>query len=387
MLHELLGQLRQPAAPSGLEVRFHPADYVYLYENNGEGTPRDLYTLLLHNIALVNTGAQPVTLQAALIAVEQDGAVIQAQLIDAATLQASAQKLYAYKAQGVLDFYDFQFQTSRYLRDINLSEMLTLVPQSAVVVTGRALLLQTVPERVTVLAQGQTADRQTISARGQLAVRQHDSSNDYHFPLKGRWLVDAASLNGHHRWAIIQEFALDAIQLGADGLSHRGDGTKLSQYYAYGAPVYAAADGAVVAVEGSHPEADSNLRQPGESAQEYMLRVAAAQQQLLAQGFEQVGGNYVIIQHANDEYSYYLHLRQNSVLVKAGDTVWRGQQIAALGHSGNSTEPHLHFHLADGPDMAYSRSIPVRFSNITLWPADDGGVRHLQAGQIIIAEG
>lgn len=385
MLHELLGQLNQPAAPTGLEVRFHPADYVYLYENNGEGTPRNLYTVLLHNIALVNTSAEPVTLQAALIAVEKDGLVIQAELIDQTALLAAAQKLHAYKTQGVLDFYDFQFQTSRYLKDIALAADTTLAQQAAVVITGRALLLQAIPDQVTVLVQGRTASGQTISTRGQLSVRQHVAVNDYHFPLKGRWLVDAASLNGHHRWALIQEFAMDVIQLGTDGLSHRGDGTKLSQYYAYGAPVYAIADGTVVAAEGSQPESDSNLQQPGEAAEEYMQRVLTAQQELLAQGFAYVGGNHVVIQHAHGEYSYSLHLQQDSLLVKVGEQVKRGQQIAALGHSGNSTEPHLHFHVADSPDMAYSRSIPVSFSNITLWPSDDGSVRHLHAGQIVIA--
>ena len=64
----------------------------------------------------------------------------------------------------------------------------------------------------------------------------------------------------------------------------------------------------------------------------------------------------------------------------------RGQHIAALGHSGNSTEPHLHFHVTDSPDMTYSRSIPVEFKNIEFYPDDDGTLRHIHSGQIIITK-
>ncbi len=95
-------------------------------------------------------------------------------------------------------------------------------------------------------------------------------------------------------------------------------------------------------------------------------------------------GNHVIIEHDNGEYSHYLHLKNGSLNVNLGDYVKRGEHIAALGHSGNSTEPHLHFHVTDGPDMAYSRSIPVSFHNISLFPDDDTNIRHIHYGQTII---
>ena len=49
--------------------------------------------------------------------------------------------------------------------------------------------------------------------------------------------------------------------------------------------------------------------------------------------------------------------------MKAGDTVTRGQAIGQLGHTGNSTEPHLHFQLTDGPDPMYSRGVPIVFKD------------------------
>ncbi len=54
-------------------------------------------------------------------------------------------------------------------------------------------------------------------------------------------------------------------------------------------------------------------------------------------------GNYIAIRHPNKMYSYYAHLRKNSLLVQPGEQVSAGQRIALVGSSGNSTDPHLHF--------------------------------------------
>ena len=56
-------------------------------------------------------------------------------------------------------------------------------------------------------------------------------------------------------------------------------------------------------------------------------------------------GNYVAINHGNAYYSYYGHLKKNSILVSEGDSVEAGDIIAQVGSSGNSTDPHLHFEL------------------------------------------
>jgi len=145
----------------------------------------------------------------------------------------------------------------------------------------------------------------------------------------------------------------------------------------------ASADGKVVAASDGMPDLDSSLQQPDETDRQYFARTLEMQNKLLAQGFGAAMGNHVIVAHANGEFSSYLHLKNGSVAVKVGDTVKRGRTIGAVGSSGNSTEPHLHFHLSDGADLGYSRAVPVEFDDIRLWPAGDASVRHLQSGQLV----
>ena len=372
------------SALSALEVRFQPADTLFVYENRGEGTPANLYTAVLQNVAFVHLGDQPITLQRAWIEAYSGDQPVHRDLVPEADLVASAQKYSAYQQQGVLDAYDFHFQTTRYLAGVSLSPDLSLEDRQAVVISGWALLFHGVPDRLVVVGEAVDSEGRLVRGESSLAVVLPESKNKYLLPVEGRWVAAAApSLHSHHRWASIQEFAIDLVQFGDDGLTHAGDGTELEQYLAFGQPVLSVGNGTVVVAQDGMAESNDNLRRSTETAADYQQRVMIDQQKRLAAGFATALGNHVVIEHADGEFSHYAHLRNGSVLVKPGDRVAAGQQIAELGHSGNSTEPHLHFHLADGADVAYSRSIPIVFDNITLWPADDGSVRHLHSGQVI----
>ena len=170
-------------------------------------------------------------------------------------------------------------------------------------------------------------------------------------PFHGEWAAfnGPSNASGHRRLvlgldghtAIGQRFAIDFLQLDSTGSSYHGDPLKNENYYAYGTPLMAVADGVIAATKDSIPQ---NV--PGASSRAVPITMAT------------VGGNYVAIDVGHGRYALYAHLQPGSLRVKAGDRVKRGQVIALLGNSGNSTEPHVHFQIADGPTFLSSEGIP-----------------------------
>ena len=139
-------------------------------------------------------------------------------------------------------------------------------------------------------------------------------------------------------------FAIDWIQ-GRDGRLFQGDGSQNSQWFGYGAPILAAADGTVETAVDGMPEVP-----PG---------VTAADNPTLTDA-SSFAGNHVIIRMRPGVFALYAHMITGSVRVKVGDRVQTGQELGLLGNSGNTTGPHLHFGLIDGPRGAQLRQPPVR---------------------------
>jgi murein DD-endopeptidase MepM/ murein hydrolase activator NlpD len=54
-------------------------------------------------------------------------------------------------------------------------------------------------------------------------------------------------------------------------------------------------------------------------------------------------GKYIVINHPNGTQTVYAHL--NTVEVSVGQSVGKGERIAGMGNTGNSTGPHLHFEI------------------------------------------
>lgn len=123
-----------------------------------------------------------------------------------------------------------------------------------------------------------------------------------------------------------------------DGQAFSGDGTKNEQFYCYGQPVTAPADGTVMLVNNSFAD---NL--PGRSDQ-----IMPA-------------GNRVLISHGNQEYSLLMHLKQDSIKVKTGAKVKRGDIVAECGNSGASPAPHLEYRLQNSKGTPYPFTLPAQF--------------------------
>jgi murein DD-endopeptidase MepM/ murein hydrolase activator NlpD len=170
-------------------------------------------------------------------------------------------------------------------------------------------------------------------------------------PVHGEWAAfnGPSNSSGHRRLvlgldghtAIGQRFAIDFLRLDSTGKSYRGDPLKNSNYYAYGTPLLAVADGIVVETKDSIPE---NV--PGANSRAVTIDLVT------------VGGNHVALDIGGGKYALYAHVQPGSLKVKPGDRVKRGQVLALLGNSGNSTEPHVHFQIADGPTFLSSEGVP-----------------------------
>lgn len=97
------------------------------------------------------------------------------------------------------------------------------------------------------------------------------------------------------------------------------------------------------------------------SAPEGTPVVAVTEGEVVAAGDGGAYGNQVVVRHPDGHYSQYGHL--SSIAVAVGQQVSAGDQVGAVGATGNATGPHLHFEVRTGPDygsdvdpVAYLRS-------------------------------
>jgi hypothetical protein len=186
-------------------------------------------------------------------------------------------------------------------------------------------------------------------------------------PFEGEWYVvwgghDIAQ--NYHAAFPGQRFAYDILKV-MDGSTHRGDGKALDDYYCWNQEILAPADGTVLEVVDDLPDQAIGTRNPNAPA-----------------------GNHVMLDLGNGEYALLAHLRQGSAAVEAGQQVAAGDELGRCGNSGNTSEPHLHFHLQDAPKFGEGNGLPAFFEHYTadgkavergepvkgqtIAPADDG---------------
>ena len=141
------------------------------------------------------------------------------------------------------------------------------------------------------------------------------------------------------RFALAQRFAIDWEQVGADRRLVKGDLKKVENYNIFGKDVIAVADGTVVATRNDLPE-----QVPG----------------ALPEGLpvDEADGNFVVLDIGNGAYALFAHMQPGSVRVTAGAKVKRGDVLGKVGNTGNTSAPHLHFHVMDGPSPLLSNGIP-----------------------------
>ena len=368
-------------APTDVEIRFCPQSQVRPFPLESQ---RGIQSLLLQNAIIINRHESAIDIADIWIELTRNGNPVDSRRINGDDLARASASGPALQKSGMLELLAFQFCGTALIPKGVVLAGPTLLP-------GQALLLSQQPfayrgQRDTLnLRVHARMDGQDIEARGALPIKSGFAQAAFRFPLRGTWFAAVGpTMHTGHRWALPEEFGYDMARLGKDGATHRGSGERFAEYYAYGAPVIAAADGRVVAAVNDEQENSAMLRRPGERDDAYGARVQEIQATLLRKGTNAVTGNHVVIDHGGGEYSLYAHLRPGSVRVKIGDRIAAGAVLGRLGSSGNSTEPHLHFQVCDAADPLACAGIPVEFTGVRLPYADYP--RQLQSGDVVIAK-
>lgn len=177
-------------------------------------------------------------------------------------------------------------------------------------------------------------------------------------PVKGNnWLFVNQSTLDYHFYVLFfingdikrgERFAFDNLQLNAEMTELLDGDPKVNEsYFNYKETLYAVANGTVLSIKDGRPENHGDaLDVPLNTLDEY-------------------GGNYLVLDIGGGRYAFYAHCVPNSFLVKVGDVIKEGDPIALLGNSGNSTAPHLHFEITDGPDILFSNGLPFVLKEYT----------------------
>ncbi len=167
------------------------------------------------------------------------------------------------------------------------------------------------------------------------------------------WIAAGGPGNtGHHRVGLLvmhgnarisRRYAIDWKKM-RDESTFAGDPIHLQSYHAYGEPVYAVEDGTVVAARDGLPDNLPRTPKGFETALPVTMKTIA--------------GNAVTLDLGGGHFALYAHLAPESVLVKEGDRVRRGQALGRIGNSGDSREPHLHFEISDSPKLLAGEGLP-----------------------------
>jgi murein DD-endopeptidase MepM/ murein hydrolase activator NlpD len=166
-------------------------------------------------------------------------------------------------------------------------------------------------------------------------------------PVAGTWWVfwgGPSERQNHHAPVPDQRHALDLVQW-RDGGTARGRGTRNADYHAWDERVVAPAAGTVVAARDG---------------------VRDNRPQVTVENRADPAGNHVLLDLGAGRHVLLAHLRAGTVAVRPGDRVSAGALLGRVGNSGNSSEPHLHVHVQDGPRLLAGTGLRMAFAGLVV---------------------
>lgn len=177
-------------------------------------------------------------------------------------------------------------------------------------------------------------------------------------PLKGGpWAAISSPEwpRGHRRVFYTKEgkariparYAIDFMKLDKNGTTASEDINLVSNWYGFGEPVLAVADGKVLSVRTDFKDSGTLSEHPAYKSDE-------------------ATGNYVSMDIGNGNIVFYEHVMGGSIRVKPGQEIKKGEIIASLGFTGQATSPHLHFHVASNNSPLGAEGVPFSFERFEL---------------------
>jgi Peptidase family M23 len=187
-------------------------------------------------------------------------------------------------------------------------------------------------------------------------------------PVRGRWIAinsPATRVPSHGTRELGQAYAIDLVHAPDPDVEwrpvHRWPPARRPESFpGFGVPIVAPADGVVAAASGWQRDHWSRNSPLGLA---YLMAEMIIRALLSMLDGRFVIGNHVVLDLGDGVFAVFAHLRRGSLKVRRGDWVRAGDQLGECGNSGNTSEPHLHFHLMDRHRPVIAAGLPFSFDH------------------------
>ncbi len=211
--------------------------------------------------------------------------------------------------------------------------------------------------------------------------KMEDTAISVEFPLRGEWVAvqtPKEKIPSHGIEMFGQKYAFDFLRIDSKKkgfkfyrqslLYYLLFGVKLNDCYGWSQPIYSPFDAIVISSNDGWPE---RVRPHLVLDLFVVLKNAFFSNPIKSGDLRSITGNHIILKKKDTEiYCLIAHAKTGSIKVTKGDEIKACQHIADVGHSGNSTAPHLHFQLMDRADLLTAKGLPCKFEKYEVFRED-----------------